>query len=124
MSVKLTIQGKCLAILEKEAERMNTTPTVLARAIIETVVEENIVQETLAGVDLKPFVERKAGRAFGKGCHRFQGKLMSIAGISRITGVPADVIQGRLNRGWQLDRAATEPKQARGFPKATKGGAL
>lgn len=114
MSVKLAVQGKTLAILEREAATLKFPPTIVARAIIDTVIREGITQEVLAGVELDAYLNRKRGQRQGK--HLFQGKLRTMTWISAQTGVPVPVIYSRLHRGWTLERAATVPKMPKGFP--------
>lgn len=115
MSVKLAVQGKTLAILEREAATLKAPPTVVARAIIDTVIREGITQEVLAGVELESYLNRRRGQRQGK--HLFQGKLRTMTWIAEKTGVPVGVIYQRLQRGWTLEKAATVPKMPKGFPK-------
>lgn len=116
MSVQLAIQGKALLVLQKEAERHCVPPTAVAKAILDTILMEGLVDETLAGVDLSRFVIRGRGAYSRRGNFVFRGKRQTLASISRLTGIPANVIRGRLLRGWDIDRAATEPKQPQGYP--------
>lgn len=116
MSVKLAVQGKALHVLQKEAERHSVTPTVVAKAIIDTILMEGLVDQTLAGVDLDRFTIKGRGSASRRGNFTFRGKRCTLETISRLTGVPANVIRGRLMRGWDMERAATTPKMPKGFP--------
>lgn len=124
MSIKPIIQAKTEAVLEREALTYGVNATALAKAIVETVVSEGIIHQTLAGVDVESFQGRKKGRKPGNGQYQFQGKLRSLSGISKITGVPFDTIRGRLLRGWELERAATTPKMPKGFPNKKPEAAL
>lgn len=107
MSFRPVIQGKTAAILEKEALSYGVTGTTLAMAIVDTVVRENLVHATLAGVDVEQF-ERP------RGCppslkFEFRGQLMTVAEIAMAAKLSEEVIRGRLREGWPVDRAASEP---------------
>lgn len=117
MSVKLSIQGKAMDILRCEAATLHDTPTVIARAIIETVIREGLTQKILAGVDLDDFQSGNRNRRRGSGKYEYEGRLRSIEFIAERTGVPANVIRSRIFRGWDFQRAISEPKQPKGFPK-------
>ena len=120
MSVKLAIQGKAMDILRCEAAALHDTPTVVARAIIETVIREGLTQKILAGVDLEDYQSGYVGRKRGTGKYEFEGRLRSIDFIAERTGVPANVIRSRIFRGWDFQRAISEPKQPKGFPVRAK----
>lgn len=109
MSIKPVIQAKTEAILEREAISYGVTATALAKAIVETVVGEGIIHETLAGIDVEAFQQRRRGSDHGKGAYRFEGRMMSLPAISQITGIHFNLIKSRLARGWDLERAAMEP---------------
>lgn len=106
MNFRPAIQGKTAAILEKEALHYGVTGTALVKAIVETVVREGIVHETLAGVDVESFAHRKRGRPKMK-LYEYRGDRVSLADISGTTGIPASVIRSRLRVGWDMERAAT-----------------
>lgn len=120
MSVKLSIQGKTLAILQCEAATLHDTPTVIARAIVETVIREGLTQNILAGIELDDYRTDREGRKRGTGKYEFEGRKRSIDFIAERTGVPAQVIRSRIFRGWDFDRAISEPKQPKGFPNKAK----
>lgn len=67
MSIDIRIQAKTADILESEALHYGVNATAMARAIIETVVREGIVHETLAGVDVESFQNRRRRRPAPKG---------------------------------------------------------
>ncbi|TQX91286.1 hypothetical protein EQW76_00670 [Rhizobium sp. rho-13.1] len=62
MSIKVVIQAKNEAILEREALHYGVNATAMAKAIIDTVAREGLVHQILAGINVESFQQRKRGR--------------------------------------------------------------
>lgn len=43
----------------------------------------------------------------------YKGRAMTAPELSRICGVNSELIQGRIQKGWSVERAATQPQGAR-----------
>lgn len=104
--MKIYVKEKTEAFLQKIGEAHCQDGAVIGRAIIETVMEEGIADEILAGIDWEDF--RLRGKRH-RGMYHFAGQRLSSPAISDITGIPAYVIRRRLELGWPLEKAAWTP---------------
>lgn len=120
MSIDIKIQAKTADILASEAAFYGVNPAAVAKAIIDKVVGGGLTREVLIGVDVESYRPARPGRRAGTGDFMFEGRLRSITFIADRTGIPAHVIRSRLRRGWEMERAASEPVQPKGFPKKEK----
>lgn len=70
MSVDIRIQAKTAAVLEKEALHYGVSATAMAKAIIDAVVQHDLVHNVLVGVDVESYQQRRRGRPAIRGAHK------------------------------------------------------
>jgi hypothetical protein len=115
----ISIAGKIEAILEKEGLQFGVPAATMARAILDTVTREGIVQKVLAGIHVEEFT-RGRGRPRTKppSAHvghqphySFNGRPAKLSELSAISGVPMTTIRNRINRGIPVELAVTMKNQ-------------
>ena len=112
--MRFTVDPRDVSDLEKHAEHYGVTAEAVARAILHTVLHEEIAHQILAGIDIEHFSKVPSGRVIGKGMYPFEGQRLSTVGISAITGIPAKTIARRLELGWTSHEAAWTPVRKQG----------
>jgi hypothetical protein len=102
MSLLAIIKSQTAAKLEKEGTALGVSGAAVARAIIETVANENLVQTILAGVDVKSMEPRGKQRHYARVDYR--GGSYSVDELAEMTGIAPSTIRNRLNRGMPIER--------------------
>jgi lambda repressor-like predicted transcriptional regulator len=109
----ISLGGKIEAALEKEGTSFGAPATAMARAILDTVVREGIVQDILAGVQVEEFVrgrgrprtKRAAPHGIREPKYTFNGRPAKLEELSAIAGVPQTTIRNRISRGVPVEQA-------------------
>ena len=110
MSLEVKIQAKAESVLASEAQFYGVTPTALVKAIIDKVAVGGLTRDVLQGVDVGSYQDRKRGTPHPSPKHTYQGQSMSLAAISKKTGIPLVTLRTRIYRdNWTEERAFAEP---------------
>lgn len=110
MSLEVKIQAKAESVLASEAQFYGVTPTALVKAIIDKVAVGGLTRVVLQGVDVGSYQDRKRGTPHPSPKHTYQGQRMSLAAISKKTGIPLVTLRTRIYRdNWTEERAFAEP---------------
>ena len=102
MSLSAIINSKTASKLEKEGAKLGVSGRAVARAIIETVANENLTQTILAGIDVKSMEPRGKQRHYAR--IAFRGGSYSVDELADMTGIAPSTIRNRLNRGMPIER--------------------